>query len=456
MIEKGAAGFTLQLSEMDYLYFAETIQADPPEKKTPKLRSHRNIQNAKTLLTDLVGRRVAGLDPPKTLGWLQDLFQTIRSDLVMAAIPVASERDAFRIFETLNDRGLRLSVPDLLLNYLMRVAKTDDERNQIRVFWNEMLEQMGRRDINRFLRHMWVSKYGDLKTQDLFSALKAHIEGNSIESVEFTRTCSEECESYVRLLDYDEDHLRAASPYVRVLVRQLEIAPTLPVLLSSYRLLDLEDFLRVVRWLLVFVARYSIISRLDPAGLETVLFGLARDIREMMAVSEGDDVKQKAKACLAHVKDILIQNAPSEEQIRASVAELVLANDEAKYVLGRLANRLQTDTKEVAVDEANLEHIFPKNPRENEWGGKDGHEMMEPYLWHLGNLTMLGERLNRTAANDEYKIKREQYAKKSELQMAQGIANTYDKWDRETIEHRAISLIPLVLEVWDFDNPSRV
>ena len=46
-----------------------------------------------------------------------------------------------------------------------------------------MLEQMGRRDINRFLRHMWVSKYGDLKSQDLFTALKARIENDNIGSM---------------------------------------------------------------------------------------------------------------------------------------------------------------------------------------------------------------------------------------------------------------------------------
>jgi len=34
------------------------------------------------------------------------------------------------MFETLNDRGLRLSVPDLLLNYLMKEAKAM-ERLQI-------------------------------------------------------------------------------------------------------------------------------------------------------------------------------------------------------------------------------------------------------------------------------------------------------------------------------------
>ncbi len=38
----------------------------------------------------------------------------------MARIPVTSLESAFKIFTTLNDRGLRLSPPDLLLSYLMK------------------------------------------------------------------------------------------------------------------------------------------------------------------------------------------------------------------------------------------------------------------------------------------------------------------------------------------------
>jgi hypothetical protein len=156
------------------------------------------------------------------------------------------------------------------------------------------------------------------------------------------------------------------------------------------------------------------------------------------------------------IKETLANNSPSDDQVRASTAELFLASDEAKYVLSRLATRMQTNTKEIAIDEANLEHIFPKNPKDNEWGGQAGHEQLEPYLWHIGNLTMLGERLNRTAQNSEYAVKKAHYEQKSELEMAQAVARTYNDWNVVNIEDRAKQLAPLVLEVWDFDNPSRV
>jgi hypothetical protein len=446
LIEKEGLGYSLEMGDMDKLYFSQTIQADPPANKKPTLRSHRNIQKARQFLSDALRSKVAGLDPVSALSVLKELRQTVRSDLVLACIPVASERDAFKIFETLSDRGLRLSVPDLLLNYLMRVAKSDDQRKSIRAFWNEMLERMGRRDINRFLRHMWVSKYGDLKSQDLFTALKEHIEQNNIDSLEFTKACSDECETYVQLLDLVPEHLDKAVPVVRSLLRELDFQPALPPLLSSYLSLSRADFEKVARWLLVFATRYSLVANLDSSGLETVFFQLARDIRQR--ASDPD----KARGCMSHIKDTLVKNAPSDDQVKAAVPDLLLSADEARYMVSRLARHMQSKTKEITIDEANLEHVFPRNPS-GEW---EKPEVLEPYLWHIGNLTMLGERLNKDAANRGFAFKRTHYAKNSELEMARQIAHDYQEWDEVAIRDRASKLAPLVVEIWNFDNPSRV
>jgi hypothetical protein len=156
----------LEMGEMDDAYFKECIQDDNGVNSTrkPALRSQRHVSEARQLLLQSVKTAIATKDKFESLHYLKELKNTLRSDLVMACITVDSDGDAFQIFETLNDRGLRLSVPDLLLNYLMRVAPASD-RKQIRKVWNEMLASMGRRDIGRFLRHLWVSKYGDLKNE---------------------------------------------------------------------------------------------------------------------------------------------------------------------------------------------------------------------------------------------------------------------------------------------------
>src|ERR1035438_7043764 len=172
----------------------------------------------------------------------------------MARIPVTSQESAFKIFTTLNDRGLRLSPPDLLLSYLMEKAGGDPERKVIRGLWTEMIQRMGTHDIGRFMRHMWISRFGDLKKDDLFTALRNQIETQKISSVDFARSCGDECDNYIQLLMVEEDHLPPQSArFVRALTRELNFQAAFPLLLSCYLCLQSDDFVKVCGWLLVFI-----------------------------------------------------------------------------------------------------------------------------------------------------------------------------------------------------------
>jgi hypothetical protein len=214
LLNKEDIGHSLELGELDQHYFSATIQSYPlvGKKPTPTLRSHRNIESAHDIILGKVKAILSAKGQKEALEELKTIRKIVRTDLIMASIPVTSERDAFRIFESLNDRGLRLSVPDLLLNYLMGKAEAS-ERGTVRGHWNDMMQSMGKRNANRFLRHMWVSKYGDLKNIDLFSALKTHIETNQTKSVAFVKSCAEECERYVELLNADQTALSDAAQY---------------------------------------------------------------------------------------------------------------------------------------------------------------------------------------------------------------------------------------------------
>jgi hypothetical protein len=343
---------------------------------------------------------------------------------------------------------MRLSVPDLLLNYLMKEA-SEAERPNIRLYWNEMLRKIGRRDINRFLRHLWVSKYGDLKSEALFSAMKKNIEINNLNSVEFTRDCAEECDKYVQLVEIDAEAMKGAAPYLRNLLRELDMQAVLPLLLSVHGPIPANEFVKILQLLLVYVTRYSVIAGQDPSGLETVLFTLAREIRSKL--SNGSSSPQ---SCVKLIRQTLVQGSPTDAQVSANVAELLVAEDDAKYLLGQLAAYMESKTKELKPHQVNVEHIFPQHPGA-EWTDEEKGEL-EPLLWHIGNLTVLGTRLNTSVANRGFMFKKDIYAKTSELKMAQAVAKDYKKWNAASVVKRAKTLAPLINEVWNFSNPSRV
>lgn len=448
--------YSLELGETDNLYFRNTIQLDPPIKTKATLLTHRNIQTARSTLYEklvgVIGTVQPQMDALKALAILKELKQTMISDFVMANIPVTSQEAAFKIFTTLNDRGLRLSPPDLLLSYLMETAE-DHERKDVRNTWTQMILKMGTHDIHHFLRHMWVSKYGDLKKVDLFTALKNDIEHKSISSLEFARLCGDECDNYIQLATADENQLPPqAYPFVRAITRELSFHAALPLLLSSYILLQPDDFERVAKLLLVFITRYSIIGERDSAGMEDLLFKLAREVREK--VKDQED-KEGSKEAARHVKNSLVANSPDDETIKKAVADLTLDAGDAKYVVTRIARYKQDPEKQITLGETNLEHVYPQNPESAEWGGAANQEKMDPLTWHIGNLTIFGKRANRKAANSEYAAKKPRYLT-SKVVMTNEIATTYEAWDESSIKDRATKLAKLVVEIWNFENASRV
>ena len=456
-IRKEDGDYSLEMGATDALYFKETIQLDPPANTKPKILTHRNIKAAYDTLREKVeictGQITPQMDSLQAITVLKELRQTLVSDLVMARIPVTSQEAAFKIFTTLNDRGLRLSPPDLLLSYLMETALEKD-RPHIRSLWTEMIQRMGTHDIDRFMRHMWVSQYGDLKKEDLFTALRNHIEKQKISSVDFARLCGDECDNYIQLVTVEEAQLpKEALPFVRALTQELNFQPAFPILLSSYKLLQPQEFIRVAKYLLVFVTRYSIIGNLDSGGMEDLLYKLARDVRSMV---KDENDQEGSKQAIAHVKDSLAVSAPDDDAVKKSVVErATLDSADAKYLITRLARYKQDQAKEITLGETNLEHIYPQNPEPNEWGGDANQERLEPFTWHIGNLTIFGKRANRKAANGEFPTKLPRY-EQSKVVMTKEIAEQYDHWDEETIKERASKLAKLVVEVWTFDNPSRV
>ena len=157
--------YSLSLSELDEPFFLQSIKSDPPLITKSTLRSHQLIRRAYDYLHEEISSLVQGEPPHKQAAHLKRLKDVLTKGVSLVAIVVEDEEDAYNIFETLNDRGLRLSVPDLVVNLLLKRCPSGSERQTVRQIWNATIQQMGRRDVARFVRHLWLSQYGDLKSK---------------------------------------------------------------------------------------------------------------------------------------------------------------------------------------------------------------------------------------------------------------------------------------------------
>nr|HMN41400.1 HNH endonuclease family protein [Phycisphaerales bacterium] len=274
--------------------------------------------------------------------------------------------------------------------------------------------------------------------------------GRSLESLAFAKECADECAKYTDLLEASPLLGKAQRP-VQSLLRDLDAQAALPILLSAYVCLDADRFAEVARWVLVFVMRYSVMANQDSSGLENVLFQLARRIRTDSVTPDGKPEPSKFGKCVGAVRQTLEQASPTLERVLA-VDDLILSPDEARYVVDRVARFMQTKTKEIAIGDVNIEHVFPKRPSVEWTNAKE----LEPMLWHLGNLTALGTRINQKTGNNGFAVKRTHYAQKTELDMPQEIARDFTDWTPATIRDRARRLASVMVKVWSFENTSFV
>lgn len=429
--------FAMTLGSLDEPFFEKAIKSDPPAIPIVKLRSHTHIINAQRYLSEQIALRLKNLTFDEALRTIKSLRDALAKGMVLVEIIVQSEEDAYTIFETLNDRGLRLSVPDLVLNLLMRKCPDDTARQLVRQHWNTMLRQLGTRDVSRFLRHLWVSRFGDIKSEGLFGAIKKELDQSRTTSVTFAEQCADECDSYVALLDVNIAADKATIGNLEGIVKYLQIASALPLLLSGYKVLSPADFSTLLSIVIRTHIRFIVVANRNPLDFESAVYEAARLIRD------GYSAGKSSAQCLASARERIQRVTVEDAEVTAAASALILDRAEAVWMMTRLANHEQSDTHEVGMNKANLEHVFPQNASAA-WPNRD---VLEPYIWHLGNLTVLGEKLNRQAQNKGFKDKCDAYYSRSEVEITKKLL-THSSWDVSSIEERARMYGAMIPIVW--------
>lgn len=107
----------LLLNEVDRVYYGSYVVDRTPTDDSELPESNRRIKAAYDYLLNQLTRDAEAAGPywrERLLAWIQLLDSRVRAIVVT----VRDDVDAFLIFETLNDRGLALTVADVVKNYL--------------------------------------------------------------------------------------------------------------------------------------------------------------------------------------------------------------------------------------------------------------------------------------------------------------------------------------------------
>lgn len=372
---------------------------------------------------------------------LADLEDFLKEKLSVIQIVVSDEADAFALFETLNERGIELSILDLLKNHLFKVAGSS--RETVKQRWFETLANLDENVGSKFIRHYWVSKNGRVQAGRLYRVIRDSARSRA-DVMRLSEELTHESRLYSALSTADDELWDGRSARLRediATLKLLNASQCLPVLMASHRRMEPEHFERVLHLMVVMAVRYSLVCQYRTGALEIAYADLAHKVSQGVLLRAG--AVRRELAALYPRDDDFQAHFTSREMRTAKLA---------RFILRELDVRAGGGTVTPVSDPAsvNLEHVAPKQ-QTADWrniGSLNG-ESYDSWVFKLGNQVLLEKVANRNLGAAAFCTKRE-VLRASQITLTRQVGEL-PSWGVSDIRDRQAALADLAVAHWRYD-----
>ena len=365
--------------------------------------------------------------------------------LFFTIITVTDELNAFKVFETLNARGVRLSATDLLKNYLFSVVTRDNAHesdiNNLEDRWEGVVGLLGSESFPEFLRVFWNSRNRLVRKVDLFKTMRSAISDRA-SVFQLIRDMDRHARVYSALRSPEDDSWTAEERESLAQLQMFNVRQPLALLLAAFEQFEERDragFGRFLQAIAVVSFRYNVICGRQSNEQEVVYNQIARELAAGEIVS--------AKAAIARLRPVY----PEDAEFRAAFADKALRttstrnNKVVRFILFRLEAQLSGQHFEFESAKHGIEHVLPENPRDD-WHQFDDQQR-EASTYCLGNMTLLTTADNRDLGNSGYAEKRLVY-QESDFAITRKLAEDFDTWTVEKIRSHQTWMARQAIGIW--------
>jgi hypothetical protein len=373
---------------------------------------------------------------------IAQFIERVSSGVLFTKIVVQDDLNAYKVFETLNARGVQLSTPDLLKNAIFSIIVKDnqiseDELNELDENWSDVVLQLGESNFTDFIRYHYNFQLTLVTKKSLFSSIRELVNTPN-QSYEYLRSLNQYAPLYASLLNPHDEWWENQDIAYRNIKKYLEafelfnIKQPFTILMAAFYTFSSEEFVKMTQYLYVLSIRYNIICHFSPSDQETTYNQIAVKIHTN-EYKRASHVKNSELFRKLYPNDKVFSNALEFHKMpsRQSSKKIRFLLAEIEHYLGH-----QTELNNVS-----LEHICPYNPSEhwNDYFGGGINDIQD----RLGNVILLDkDELKR--ANFEEKKK---YYLSTNYPLACQIA-TYEKWNLSTLNDYQTWLAKQAVETW--------
>ncbi|WP_375155706.1 DUF262 domain-containing protein [Neotabrizicola shimadae] len=361
---------------------------------------------------------------------LAGLIDRMSRGLFFTKIVVDDDLNAYKVFETLNARGVKLSAPDLLKNYLFSVISRDataeahdEELDRVEVRWSDILERLQSENVTSFLRAYWGATHSFVRESDLFKVIKRSITTRA-EAYALLSGLEDSLETFLALTDPETSSWPADDRENARLLKMFSVRQPFALLMALKRQVP-SAFSQVLDAIVRLSFRYNVISNLQPAEQERVYSRVAIEISQGRLPS--------AASIISELRSIY----PNDDLFRANFASKSFdtSGSRNKQVVRYILSKLEQHQSGLAPDSAELtiEHILPERPGAG-WRQFSETEAKSD-VYRLGNLALIEPSRNQAAGNHDYEVKKGLLSS-SGLASTSSIPSEYSDWTPDSVARR--------------------
>lgn len=433
----------LNVDDNEYFRSMITAKSDADRPQPSNNSSHRRIQDAFNEARKHIAKILAGFNKKDHGDILNRWIHFLEHNARVILVTVADDANAYKIFETMNDRGRRTSQADLVKNYVLSQAGNDRlvEAQQKWARMRSILESLEEEDITvTFLRQAMIAIRGHLKENQVFEEVQKIVRGPQ-SSIQFVTQLEGMAGTYVAIFNPEHEKWNRYPDAIRKAIHTLNflnIRSMRPLMLAAASQFPERDAAECFRMLISWGVRLIIASSTSRGAVEERLANGAH------LVFSGEITS--ASALRKKLSEVI---PVDEEFLRAFEIATVSKASLARYYLRSLEMAAKDEPTPWFIPNddqqvINLEHVLPEVPG-SKWPQFKG-DAAKLYSKKIGNLALLLAKSNSDLRSDGFVTKKSVY-RQSPYELTRQISRAKE-WGPDEIIERQKTLATLALKAW--------
>lgn len=452
-LESGESKSQISLNTEDNTFFLNAILGSYPPKieEGQFLRaSNRRLLTASRVAYEYLKNHIGGFGKDLQAAQLTRWVQFIKERTHIIAVSVLDENQAFRLFETLNDRGVKASQVDILKNFFLE--KSGDRQNEAHGEWTELT---GKIEANfpdnddqmlLYVRHLWITQNGHTTEKELSTKVREHITSET-QAVNFIADANKASTDYIAL--YEPSHPKwngykhSTREYLNTINKHLKVEQIRPLLFAISRHFSPEEANKAFRYCVAISVKFLIFG--GRGGFLDEHYAVRAHLIGTKKITKATELRAS-----------LENEVPTDTQFQQAFAVARVSKAYlARYYLRALDKTLKADPDPEFVanedyEAANLEHIIPLKPSADWQISAEDAANAAPLI---GNLTLLSSKKNVAIGNDNFAEKVKVY-KNSEYAITNQLEKYGNSFGLTEVKDRQNQLSALAVKTWSLTFPN--